>query len=60
MRAACPTGEGPSAPASPDTGAFRARAERVAAWRRPRPILEAAMLAASFLLCAAVVLGGVI
>ncbi|WP_156420105.1 hypothetical protein [Aureimonas sp. N4] len=56
MRAACPT----CADAPCETPALRARAERVAAWRRPRPILEAAMLAASFLLCAAVVLGGVI
>ncbi|WP_062115619.1 hypothetical protein [Aureimonas sp. AU40] len=38
---------------------LRARAERVAAWRRPRAVLDGTLLAASLLLCAAL-LGGLI
>ncbi len=59
MTGACSTCEDTAA-AQSETLALQRRAERVAAWRRPRPILEAALLAASLLLCAAVVLGGVI
>ena len=52
----CCHGEGPFAP---EAVALRARAERVAAWRRPRAVLDAALLAASLLLCSAL-LGGLI
>ncbi len=37
--------------------AHHARTARVAAWRRPRPVLDAALLAASLLLCTALVFG---
>lgn len=56
MTGACSTCEDAAA-APPETLALQRRAERVAAWRRPRPVLDAALLAASLLLCTALVFG---
>ncbi len=53
-----PDGDEAEAHASEGRAALH-RAARVAAWPRPRPILEAALLAASLVLCAAV-LGGLL